>query len=139
MDARELERHIRQDAAMNAVTWGVFARNELPRDDLLPGAYIVNSHDAPGEHWFLLFVGDRVELYDSLGRAPNKYGIYIPCDTLGKRLQAYNSNTCGHYVLYFLYWRSRGIDMHALLKSLEKDSENTVKQHYTMLNHTHKL
>ena len=136
MDAHELERHIRRDVAMNAVTWGVFARNELPQGDLLPGAYVVNSHDAPGEHWFLLFVGERVELYDSLGRSPQDYGITVPCEFVAKRLQSYNSNTCGHYVLYFLYWRSREIDMYTLIRSLEKDSERIVKDHYAMLQTT---
>ena len=133
MDARELEKYIRRDPQMNAVTWGVFARDELPRDDLLPGTYVVNSHDAPGEHWFLIFVEDGMELYDSLGRSPKDYGIYQPCDYLSKRLQSYNSNTCGQYVLYFLYWRSRGIDMYSLFTSLKNDSENIIQEHFQWL------
>ena len=130
MDACELERQIRLDAVMNAVTWGVFARNDLPPGALPPGAYVVNSHDAPGQHWFLIFVGAQVELYDSLGKSASHYGINVPCITLRKRLQSYNSNSCGQYILYFLYWRSRGIDMDSLFNSLEQDSESTVQQHY---------
>ncbi len=133
MNAQELERLIRRDPCMTAVTWGVFARDEIPRHGLLPGAYVVNSHEAPGEHWFLLYVGEQFELYDSLGKMPMNYGIESPCIYIDKRLQTINSVSCGKYVLYFLYWRSRGIQMHAILHSLKNNSEQVVKDHYRWL------
>ena len=133
MNGQQLQRIIRQDAYMNAVTWGVFARDGLPRDDLRLGAYVVNTENPPGEHWFLLYAGVRVELYDSLGRNPKDYDIHLPCDYIDQRLQSLHSDSCGQYVLYFLYWRSRGIDMQTLLDSLTKNSEKIVQEHYAWL------
>ncbi len=119
---------------MRVVTRGVFARNELPTGRLRPGAYVLNTHNAPGQHWILLYVDDgAVELYDSLARSPARYGLHEIDRSLPKRLQAEHSNTCGLYVLYFLYWRSRGITMDMLFHSLQKNAERSVKNHYLHL------
>lgn len=133
MDAIELNRLILKDDCMKAVTWGVFARDELPQFPLLPGAYVVNSHERPGQHWFLIFVGDGIEMYDSLGRKPIDYELHFPCQYFHERIQEKNSNTCGLYVLYFLYWRCRGIDMFTLINSLTLNNEKIVKDHYIWL------
>lgn len=129
MNRQELERLIAKDPYMSRVTWGVFERSDLPDGKLLPGAYVVNSQNAPGEHWFLLYVGDRVELLDSLGKHPSEYGLKPPIVFFKHRLQKDDTVTCGLYVLYFLYWRSRGIDMNDIWKSLQKDGENVVRNH----------
>ena len=133
MDAEHLMKIVRNDPVMRAVTWGVFGRDELPEGDLARGAYVVNSHQAPGQHWFLLCVGDVNELYDSLGRSPKDYNLDLNCEYSTKRLQALHSNTCGLYVLYFLYWRSRGVDMKSLFTSLKHESEKIVLNHYSLL------
>jgi len=138
MDRAELQRQIRRDPNMHAVTRGVFARDELPRTRLLPGAYVLNTHPAPGVHWMLIYVdenGGKVELYDSLGYAPKHYGLDSLIDrSLPERLQSEDTLSCGLYVLYFLYWRSRGIHMDMLFRSLLKDGEHTVRNHYLCLN-----
>jgi len=138
MERAELERQIRRDANMHAVTRGVFARDELPRERLLPGAYVVNTHSAPGQHWMLIYVDEnnsKVELYDSLGRSPRHYGLDSLIDrSLSKRVQSEDSLSCGLFVLYFLYWRSRGIQMDMLFHSLLEDGERTVRNHYLCLN-----
>ena len=132
MDKAELERRIHRDSEMHAVTWGVFAREELPHGQLQPGAYVVNSHGVPGEHWLLIFVDKNSELYDSLGRSPKHYDLDMVDSYLPNRLQDQNAQTCGLYVLYFLYWRSRGIDMKTIFQSLQKNSEHVVKEHYLL-------
>ena len=129
MNNHQLEQIIAKDPYMSRVTWGVFGRKDLPNGKLLPGAYVVNSQNAPGAHWFLLYVGDRVELLDSLGKHPSQYGLNTPCVYFKHRLQKVNTNTCGLYVLYFLYWRSRGISMHDIWETLKNDGENVVRNH----------
>ena len=135
MEAAEMERVIRRDPIMHDATWGVFARSELPSGPLLPGAYVLNTTDAPGEHWILIYVGDdgHVELFDSLGRTENDYGLQFNSTTLPKRLQSFNSKNCGLYVVYFLFWRSRGIDVNTLFHSLEKNGDQRVLEHYSSL------
>ena len=119
MDAGELETIIASDRIMSAVTWGVFRRSVLPKS-FLPGAYVFNSRDAPGEHWLLLYVPNNapIELYDSLNRSPVYYGLCPSIKTLPARLQGSDSSSCGLFVLFFLFWRSRGIDMHTLYLTL---------------------
>ncbi len=134
MDAEELQRTLRCDPIMNEVTWGIFAQSEFPPGPLLPGAYIVNTTNSPGRHWILIFVDNHgIELYDSLGRTEHSYGLHLGSRTLPYRLQPPNSKKCGLYVLYFLYWRSRGIDMNLIFDSLKTNSERIVSQHYASL------
>ena len=135
MDIDQLEKAIRCDALMQEITWGVFTRSGLPSPPLLPGAYILNSTDEPGEHWLLLYVDDdgAVEMYDSLGRSEETYGLHLKSKTLPSAVQKPNTNTCGLYVLYFLYWRSRHIPMDVIFDSLKQNSENIVQQHYASL------
>ena len=134
MDESQLNAMIRKDPVMNRVTWGVFARNELPTiTTLLPGAYVVNSRTrrTGGQHWFLIYVeeeeGRPVEFYDSLGKDPKDYDLNIECIYNERRVQAENTETCGLYVLYFLYWRSRGVNMHDILLTLNQKN-NTVNE-----------
>ena len=133
MNGEELHSYIVKDCITKAVTWGVFARNELPQGTLLPGAYVVNSHEAPGQHWFLLYVGETVELYDSLGKSPRDYNLKMNCVYSTDKIQPVYSVSCGLYVLYFLFWRSRGIPMNVLFDSLRENGEEIVKNHFSHL------
>ena len=134
MNREDLQRLIDKDAVTASVSWGVFARDELPKGTLLPGAYVVNSHNAPGRHWFLLYVGDNIELYDSLGKSPRHYNLNMNCVYSKDKIQSNDTVTCGLFVLYFLYWRSRGIPMKMLTESLKKNGEEIIHHHLSYLN-----
>lgn len=135
MNRRQLERAIKCDPTTRDSTWGVFARSEFPEKPLLPGAYVVNTADSPGEHWILLYVtfNNDVELYDSLGRSERAYGFNFDSKTLQRRLQAPGSTNCALYVLYFLYWRLRNIPMDELFESVEYNGDKIVFDHYASL------
>ena len=49
-----------------------------------------------------------IEFFDSLGHTPDFYGFRFPSGipvrlVLGYRTQSLNTNTCGHYCLFFLF------------------------------------
>ena len=89
----------------------------------VPRALIVNvsTHDQVGSHWVALFIVDtrNAEFFDSYGLAPSQYSKYFSeffqrqditkIDYNTKRLQSDQTNVCGHYVLYYLHMRCRGV------------------------------
>ena len=101
----------------------MFASDQLPKekDIRTRSAYIVNedSHDKQGSHWLSIFVEkDQCEVFDSYGLPLHWYTPLPLCDMVFKhyrdvsfnfgQLQATDSNTCGHYALFFLFARARG-------------------------------
>jgi hypothetical protein len=139
MDEGQLKTAIGRDPYLKRFSWGVFARDELPRD-LFPGAYLVNTQDrgTPGQHWFALFVTEDglVEFADSLGRKPTDYKIRLDCIYYSDAVQPPGSELCGLYVLYYLYWRTRNIPFHVIMSTLNTEhNDSVVKAHYaTRLN-----
>ncbi len=137
MDEEQLRKSIRNDPHMNDVVWGVFARNELPTC-LLPGGYVVNSEDrgSPGQHWMCVYVAEdgQVEFMDSLGRKPTDYKLNLRCTYYSAPVQGKNTDSCGLYVLYYLFWRSRGVAMHVIMATLnKKNNDATVRAHFALL------
>jgi hypothetical protein len=137
MDATQLERRIRSDPKLNERVWGVFARNELP-SPLHPGGYVVNSQERglPGLHWLAVYVTEdgSVEFMDSLGRTPSEYQLNLNCTYYSAPVQPVGSNACGLYVLYYLYWRTRGIPFHVIMSTLNRsNNDDTVRSHYALM------
>ncbi len=122
---------------MKSMVWGVFARNELPIP-LFPGGYIINSEDrgSPGEHWLAVYVTEdgQVEFVDSLGRKPTDYELNLNCTYYSSPVQLDSSRNCGLYVLYYLFWRTRGVPMHVIMATLnKKNNDTTVESHFALL------
>lgn len=90
---------------------GIFMRNNLPGRPWRNEAGIINLDDAenPGTHWVAYRkVGMHVEYFDSFGnlRPPLEVVRYFAgCDISYncKKMQKYNTRTCGHWCLRFLY------------------------------------
>jgi len=123
MDALQIHNKLNSDDLLKDNVWGIFARDELPAT-LLPGGYIMNNKPRgdPGEHWIALWIGtDRVEFMDSLGRTPHAYKWKTPATYNPNQLQKKDSDTCGAYCLYFLYYRSRNISMQHILEVFSDD------------------
>jgi hypothetical protein len=135
MNDQQLREAIANDSYLSTFVWGVIARNDLNLFDLFPGAYVVNSDDRglPGTHWFAIFVtshGD-VEFFDSLGEKPAHYQLALNCLYNMKPVQPPGSEFCGMYVLYDLFWRSRGVSMDEITDSLNSSNNDTlVLTHY---------
>jgi hypothetical protein len=135
MDEQQLTEKIKKDPEMRSCVWGVFARDELPAT-LLPGGYVVNSDDrrTAGQHWMGVYVDKHVEFMDPLGKKPQDYGINLKAVYYSGAVQGEDSISCGLYVLYFLYWRCRGIPMHVIMSLLnEKNNDSIVKLHAGLL------
>ncbi len=109
---------------------GVFPRDMVPshRGD---GCLIANTDTSSekGTHWVAMYRDKSLgEYFDSYGVVPfaNKF--------LGKNflhnktvLQSPYSDVCGHYCLYFLYYRCRGYLLDEIVQNLKIDGDNIVK------------
>lgn len=89
---------------------GTFACDEIAAEEPKPGLYVVNTapRSSSGEHWTLCFISveREVSYFDSYGLQPiypQFYEFIRPTPSFqysSKRLQGYDSNTCGLYCLY---------------------------------------
>jgi len=111
---------------------GVFSRDQLPETLARGYFYVVNSanYNEPGRHWLGMYVNENeVEFMDSFANEPETYGIHIeyPLIMNARQLQSDDSDTCGDYVMYFLYFRSLGLSFPCILSSFRGDRyENDV-------------
>ena len=99
---------------------GVCARDELEEglnNSNYPLCLVVNTDVSfgEGEHWVALFAMSRetCEFFDSYGAKPSFYHISIPIASVSHantlKLQSELSSVCGHYCLFYLCYRSRGL------------------------------
>jgi len=108
-----LRKSYKQDT-IPATFRGVFPRDQLPLPfTKWPSGCVVNTDtaDQPGKHWVSFYqpsASADLEYFDSYGVAPEVYGFRPPngyllcCDT---QLQHDDSETCGHYCVFFLIHR----------------------------------
>jgi len=111
---------------------GVFSRDQLPETLARGYFYVVNSanHDETGKHWLGIYVNENeIEFMDSFAKVPEAYGLHIeyPLTMNARQLQSNYSDTCGYYVMYFLFFRSLGISFDCILNTFQDDTyENDI-------------
>lgn len=136
MDGGQLRKILSRDQCLKVNFRGIFARDRVPRC-LLPGFYIWNTglFASAGEHWVAIYVTEdhNVEFFDSFGKSPKFYGwdISQSINYNKKPLQSLDSDVCGMYCLFFLYFRCRGLNMDAILANFgsnRRENDNFVKQ-----------
>ena len=114
---------------------GIFARDQVPRELESGFFYIVNSANRAdsGEHWLTFFMDEEVEFMDSFGKSPEQYGLHVryPLIMNGRQLQSNESDTCGHFVMFYLYFRTLDLSMETILSSF---SENTQRNDVVVRN-----
>lgn len=90
-----------------------------------PFCLIVNSDEStkPGSHWVSIFILNKTkpcEFYCSYGRGVAHYGRYFTNFVMKhgrgvvdvpRRLQAYGSDVCGQYSIYFLRCRLKNLSI----------------------------
>ena len=141
---RQLDYLARQDPYLEPIFKGVFASDQLPKEKDIQtrSAYIVNvdTHDKHGSHWLSIFVeNDQCEVFDSYGLPlhwyrPSPFVKWVfkhfqdVSSNVGQ-LQATDSNTCGHYALFFLFARARGKSMESFIQPFKylRDVDNDHK------------
>ena len=127
MDTTQIEQLLRADPYTRDVFAGVYPRDRLPRVvKNYPSAYICNSqpHGHVGEHWLLIYVDKhgRGEYFDSYGFPPfyQKFVNFLNTQCTmwkfnEKQLQGLTSQVCGHYCIFYLLHRCRGLSMDTIV------------------------
>lgn len=128
---------------------GVFASDQLPNKRYnYPACFIVNvdSSTKSGSHWlaFYLTSPQHLEFFDSYGQAPSYYRGRIWNYVRRFRRVNFNSMTlqtnttavCGHYCIYYLYWKCRGRSLNQMLLSfIPQHISNDMKVYHFVTKH----
>jgi hypothetical protein len=94
---------------------------------------IVNycQRDYPGLHWLALSKeGDRLEVFDSYGLHPSVYRLMDKLPDFSsmayntRQLQSVHSKVCGHYCLYYLFYKARGFALGDIMAKFSNDYAN---------------
>ena len=116
MRTEDLEAYMLRDPYIRHYYGGVVALNQLPVAITKPKLYIVNSDPMglPGQHWFAVFFTTVNEHFDSAGFYPNAV-LEAQLISRGprfrysdRRVQDYNTESCGMFCLFYCYFRCRG-------------------------------
>ena len=120
---------------------GVVALNQLPTIITKPSIYIVNSDpiSLPGRHWLAVYFTQVNEHFDSAGFYPNKtleneliaHGPQFQYNDA--RVQAFHSDTCGQFCLFYCYFRCRGYTFREVMNMFSDNllvNEHIVKYFY---------
>ena len=125
MDSYEIARYMRLDEKIRDQFYGVYFLDLIPKKLPIPSLVIVNldySTDK-GSHWVVLHrVNNKVvEHFDSAGKQPkrdivnNLFSNALSYKYNNKRVQNYQTDTCGLFCLYYSYHSSRGRTMQSIL------------------------
>ena len=123
----QLWRALRKNKKTCRMLGGVFAADRTPKTLKKNRIYIINTDPSRkrGSHWIAIFSGDPCEFFCPLGKTPSSYNKHIrkmakklqgPCIMNTKRLQGLNSQTCGHYCLFYAFARAHGIPVKVFVK-----------------------
>lgn len=124
---------------------GVYASDSLPKRRGSYKSFIVNldAKHLAGSHWIGIFFSDHKDktsqtnsafYFDSYGRFATDKNILkfltnnaekIDCNFYG--FQNFNTFTCGHFCLYFLYQFNRSRDLHDLSRTQRGKNEIFIK------------
>ena len=122
MNTLQIELLLRNEKIFKKVC--AFDQLEKP---VFPSAYVINSDPSnePGEHWIAVYFNKcgRGDYFDNYGLAPAFVGLesYMDIYSLAgcicnrKTLQALFSNVCGHYCVYYILFRYRGVPLHPIV------------------------
>lgn len=143
----ELAHYMLKDPYIRTQYGGVVAIDELPRHvTCKPKLFIVNTDvsSQPGKHWFVIYVTRICEHFDPAGlpALPVSENFMITHSSKylinTRRVQDYDSSTCGLFCLFYAYFRCRGVTftniMNMFYDNLEVN-EAIVKYFYELTTH----
>lgn len=120
---------------------GVYPVDMMPENPPRPSCLIANTDSlgSVGEHWVALYINKEGlgDYFCSFGYKPKQEFVdYLNAYTKSwnystKRVQGYFSLTCGHYCVFFIFCRSRGMSMSTYLSMFGK---NTTENDFMALN-----
>lgn len=130
MDSQQLRHCIAEDSLATYYAGGVLASNDLPSEPLRNRIFIINTEPTyePGQHWLIVYLppdNHPLEYFDSLGQTPSHFVRQFlnnqDHDSMGYvchpvPLQSKNASTCGHFCLYYMMHRVRGLSMSDIIQ-----------------------
>ena len=141
MNSTTIEKILRSDKCSKHVFGGVYASDKLPETvDRYPRAYVANvdRSNMSGSHWigFWFASPSHGEFFDSLGQRPETY-TFLFVSFLARNsskwtcnhrtVQAAFSNVCGHFCIYYIFYRCRNMSMSTIMykftRNLEQNDE----------------
>jgi len=111
---------------------GVYAVDRLPHPlpPRRPLLLVCNTdkHNE-GEHWIVLFIDMKDEIFDSLGERPARtFKLYMDtyCNSYianERQLQSITSYFCGHYCIYYCLMKCLNYSLHEIVTAFSSDTE----------------
>ena len=143
MNSNQISNLMRQDPMIKTRFRGVYPIDLIPYDLGIPSIIVVN-HDKSGEkgsHWIVLHFkeNDIVEHFDSIGRKPLReihnllFSKNLTYKYNNKRIQNYNTVTCGLFCIYYSFYSCRGMNFNRILSRFGnnlEENEEIVKRFY---------
>ena len=131
LNSFQLKHALTQNSVTKTFFDGIYPSDYLHALEKDTQLIIVNTDPStePGEHWLLFYIdGKNVEMFDSLGRNPDFYSKDIVqfierfdhVKYVTQRVQPLDSSLCGHYCLYYAYFRCLGKTMESILANVHK-------------------
>ena len=149
MNTAELMQICKIDKYINPVFEGVFPSDRLPKKDIYPAAYIVNTDGTgkPGTHWVAMYFDQdqNGDYFDSYGRAALPvFKTYMDRHCLewqynGKQLQTPLTSTCGQYCVFFLHQRCRGVALQKIIDMFGSDTVKNDQMVTNFINHNYQV
>ena len=130
MNSTTIEKILRSDKCSKHVFGGVYASDKLPETvDRYPRAYVANvdRSNMPGSHWIAFWFASpsHGEFFDSLGQRPKRTHFHYTCNH--RTVQSAFSNVCGHFCIYYIFYRCRNMSMSTIMykftRNLEQNDE----------------
>lgn len=127
---------------------GVFPSDKLPSVKLQTFSMVANTDpsDRPGTHWVAIHVNNgKAEYFDSYGLEPSIPTIhrfltrFNKCQYNKKQIQGFLSSVCGHYSVYYIWERSKGVPMMDILYRFTENHEDNDELITKWLNDNFKL
>lgn len=118
-----------QDPFIRPKFLDVYGADQVPRiPDTYPCCCIANTDPIhrPGRHWVAVYwIGpDKGEFFNSYAERPSwlneRWRCFDGFRQIPHELQAYETDVCGDYCLYFLYRRCRDVPMSSIVKPFSK-------------------
>ena len=124
MNTNQIERLLKNDPYTRRIFKKACAKDQL-QHVTYPSAYVINTHPSskPGEHWIAVFFDNngKGEYFDSYGLPPDMLGFagFMNQNSTSwisnkETIQSLSSKVCGHYCVYFILFRCRGLRMHTI-------------------------
>jgi hypothetical protein len=126
MTTNSIAKILREDPFSKTFFIGVFPRDQLPIIKSYPASFVINTDPSykEGEHW-LGFYFDRNKtcyFFDSFGNSPEYFNLGKYTKTFSNsveynedQIQGFFTNTCGHYVVFFILMINRGFSIRKIL------------------------